>query len=57
MRSRAIDTLVTKDSGGDDAKLRAAAALGITIVILERPPLPPAPTVASVEEALAQLAS
>ncbi len=55
MRSRAIDTLVTKDSGGDDAKLRAAAALGIESVIVNRPQLPGAPTVTSVEQALQRL--
>lgn len=37
-----IDVLVTKDSGGDqtDAKLAAARAAGIPVVLIERPPLP-----------------
>ncbi|MEV6236505.1 cobalt-precorrin-6A reductase [Lentzea sp. NPDC051838] len=59
MRSRAIDVLVTKDSGGSmtSAKLEAAARLGVPVVIVRRPPLPPASTVATVDEALVWLAS
>jgi precorrin-6A/cobalt-precorrin-6A reductase len=55
MRAHAIDTLITTDSGGDDAKLRAAAALHVETVVVERPWLPPAPTVATVEEVLRRL--
>ncbi len=38
-----IDTLVTKNSGGPQtvAKLAAARAAGIAVVVVERPPLPP----------------
>jgi precorrin-6A/cobalt-precorrin-6A reductase len=59
MRSREIDVLVTKDSGGDmtSAKLEAARRLGIPVVIVRRPPLPPAETVATAREALAWLES
>ena len=57
MRSREIDVLVTKDSGGamTSAKLEAARQLGIPVVIVRRPPLPPARVVATVGEALAWL--
>lgn len=49
-----IDALVTKNSGGEltRAKLNAAAALGIPVVMVARPPLPPGvTTVGSVAEA------
>ncbi|MFI6099847.1 cobalt-precorrin-6A reductase [Lentzea sp. NPDC051213] len=57
MRSRRIDVLVTKDSGGamTSAKLEAARQLGIPVVIVRRPPLPPAETVATVDEAVSWL--
>ncbi|XVU23857.1 cobalt-precorrin-6A reductase [Actinoplanes sp. CA-054009] len=46
-----IDVLVTKDSGGDGAKLTAARERGIPVVMVDRPPLPPGVrTAASVEE-------
>ena len=51
-----IDVLVTKDSGGPAAKLDAARAAGIPVVIVDRPPLPPAvTTVPTVEAALSWL--
>ncbi|WP_448625693.1 cobalt-precorrin-6A reductase [Geodermatophilus sp. URMC 64] len=58
MREHAVDVVVTKDSGGHltEAKLTAARELGIPVVVVRRPPLPPGtPVVASVEEALAWL--
>ena len=54
LRKHRIDALVTKNSGGDmtRAKLDAAAALGIPVVMVQRPPLPIGLTaVGSVEEA------
>jgi precorrin-6A/cobalt-precorrin-6A reductase len=43
MSDRRIDVLVTKDSGGEltAAKLAAARARGIPVVMIDRPPLPP----------------
>lgn len=47
MREHRIDTLVTKNSGGDmtRAKLDAAAALDIPVVMVDRPALPEGITV------------
>jgi precorrin-6A/cobalt-precorrin-6A reductase len=47
-----VDTLVTKDSGGDATKLDAARALGVEVIVIERPPAPEGLAVATVEEAL-----
>ncbi len=48
-----IDMLVTKDSGGPDAKLVAARERGIPVVMIDRPPIPAtAQTAASVAEAV-----
>lgn len=50
-----VDVLATKDSGGEDgrAKLEAARALGLRVVLLDRPRLPEgARVVETVEEAL-----
>lgn len=55
MREHGIDALVTKNSGGDmtRAKLEAADALGVAIVMVDRPALPDsAETVSTVEAAL-----
>lgn len=57
MRAREITHLVTKNSGGwqTEAKLKAAEALGISVVMIVRPQLPPADEAATVEEAVALL--
>ena len=40
MRQHSVDALITKDSGGDDAKLEAAKILKIPVFIQVRPDLP-----------------
>jgi precorrin-6A/cobalt-precorrin-6A reductase len=52
-----IDVIVTKNSGGSatEAKLAAARALGLPVVMVERPPAPPVETAASVADVLAWL--
>jgi precorrin-6A/cobalt-precorrin-6A reductase len=52
-----LDLLVTKDSGGSDAKLRAANQRGLPVILIRRPRKPPAPTASTVDEALRWLAS
>lgn len=55
MREHAIDTVVTKASGGDAtrAKIDAAAQLGARIIMLRRPPAPDTERVLSAEDAMA----
>jgi precorrin-6A/cobalt-precorrin-6A reductase len=52
-----ISHLVCKNSGGAQtaAKLEAAQALGITVVMIERPPYGPATEAAGIDEAIAAL--
>ncbi|WP_018549574.1 cobalt-precorrin-6A reductase [Streptomyces sp. LaPpAH-108] len=55
LRTRRIDVLVTKDSGGEATapKLTAARQLGLPVVVVQRPPLPEnAMTVPDVQGAL-----
>ena len=58
MRAHGVDVVVTKDSGGGltEAKLTASRELGLPVVLVRRPPLPPGIAVVdTVEEALAWL--
>jgi precorrin-6A/cobalt-precorrin-6A reductase len=57
LREHAIEIIVTKNSGGTAtiAKLEAARALEIPVIMVERPHLPDAPSVETVAEALAWL--
>jgi precorrin-6A/cobalt-precorrin-6A reductase len=54
LKEHRIDVLVAKASGGAAtyAKLAAARALGLPVIMLRRPPPPPGPVVATVGEAL-----
>lgn len=59
LRDHRIDALVTKNSGGamTEAKIRAAEAADVTVVMVDRPALPAGVhTVATVEDAVAWLA-
>lgn len=47
------DVVITRDSGGDGAKITAAQHTGTPVIVWERPPLPPCAQVASVEAAIA----
>lgn len=59
LREHSIDAVVTKNSGGTAtaAKLAAARALGVPVVMVRRPPQPAGPTAPTVDEALAWLAT
>jgi precorrin-6A/cobalt-precorrin-6A reductase len=60
MRQHEVEIVVTKDSGGamTAAKLAAARELGLPVVLVRRPPLPPGlAVVGTVEEALAWVRS
>jgi precorrin-6A/cobalt-precorrin-6A reductase len=60
LRDHRIDALVTKNSGGQMTrpKLDAAAALGVAVVMVDRPPLPrDVATVATVDDAAAWVRS
>ena len=51
MRAERVSVLVTKNAGGaGTAKLEAARALRLPVVMIERPPKPQVRTVAGVEE-------
>jgi precorrin-6A/cobalt-precorrin-6A reductase len=57
LTTHGIDVVIAKNSGGAAtyAKIAAARALGLEVLLLRRPPLAPAPNVASVAEAVAWL--
>ncbi|CAM2916341.1 precorrin-6A reductase [Mycobacterium intermedium] len=60
LKEHRIDAVVTKNSGGDmtRAKLDAAAALGVSVIMVARPPLPPGvQTVDTVYEAVQWVAA
>ncbi|NJL00863.1 MAG: cobalt-precorrin-6A reductase [Spirulinaceae cyanobacterium SM2_1_0] len=57
LQSHRIEAIVSKNSGGEAtvAKLIAARELGLPVVMVQRPPLPPGERVAEVEGAIAWL--
>ncbi|WP_082772261.1 cobalt-precorrin-6A reductase [Actinoplanes sp. TFC3] len=58
LRRHRVDVLVTKNSGGDTAKLDAARAEAVPVILVDRPPLPKSvPTAPTVEEAIIWLNS
>lgn len=57
LRDHRIDVLVTRDSGGATAKLDAARAHAIPVLLISRPAMPSVPTVSTVPDAVAWLAA
>jgi precorrin-6A/cobalt-precorrin-6A reductase len=57
LHDHAIDCVVTKNSGGAAtyAKIAAARALGLDVIVVERKPELGVPTVADVDQALAHI--
>ena len=57
MQAHRVEVLIAKNSGAAATygKIAAARGLGIEVILLRRPPTPPAPAVATVEEAMAWL--
>jgi precorrin-6A/cobalt-precorrin-6A reductase len=57
LEAHAVEIIVTKNSGGAGAaaKLEAARALSLPVIMVERPDLPKAPSVETVADALAWL--
>jgi precorrin-6A/cobalt-precorrin-6A reductase len=55
MAAHRIDTVIARNSGGAAGygKIAAARALGVEVILIGRPVLPEAPTVATVDEAMA----
>ena len=58
LRAHRVGLVVAKNSGGAgaEAKLLAARALGLPVLMIDRPPVPPRPVAASVAEVLGWLA-
>jgi precorrin-6A/cobalt-precorrin-6A reductase len=52
-----IDTIVSKNSGGDAtyAKIIAARELGVKVVMVNRPAIPPGQQVSNIEDAVSWL--
>jgi precorrin-6A/cobalt-precorrin-6A reductase len=57
LAAHAIEVVVSKNSGGDAAygKIAAARALGLAVILLRRPALPDVPAVARIADAVAWL--
>nr|WP_315849531.1 cobalt-precorrin-6A reductase [uncultured Rhodoferax sp.] len=58
LQQHRITHIVAKNSGGSGAesKLHAARALGLPVILIDRPAIPPRPTVARVEQVLQWIA-
>jgi precorrin-6A/cobalt-precorrin-6A reductase len=57
MQAHGIEVTIAKNSGGAAAygKIAAARSLGVGVIMLRRPPIPEAPAVDTIEEAIAWL--